>query len=68
MAVVRVTAFQPDGTAVLEDGREMQVVVAPNGALGVKRLTQEDHAANIDQSGPIPDKTYFDTSGLDQVR
>lgn len=64
---VRVTAFHPNGMVVLEDGREMQMVMAKGGALGVRAATREDHEAGIDQSGAIPDKTYFDTSGLDQT-
>jgi hypothetical protein len=64
---VRVTSFLPNGMATLEDGREVQVVVARNGALGVRKATPEDHAAGVDQSGPISDAKYFDVSGLDQM-
>lgn len=62
----RVTAFHPNGMVVLEDGREMQAIVAANGALGVRKATPQDHEAGIDQHA-IPARSYFDISGLDQV-
>lgn len=48
--LLRVRAFMPDGTAVLEDNREMQVVVNANtGALGVRSKTNEDRLGVLDQ-------------------
>jgi ribosomal protein S11 len=64
---VRVTAFHPNGMVTLEDGREMQAIMASNGALGVRKAAPQDHEVGIDQSGAIPDRTYFDISALDQT-
>lgn len=46
---VRVRAFMPDGTVMLEDGREMQAVLSSNGALGAVPRTDADRAAMLDQ-------------------
>lgn len=62
----RVRSFGHDGTVVLDDGSEMQAWVNSAGALGVRPKQREDVTAHLDQVGPIPDKTYFDISGLDQ--
>lgn len=46
----------------------MQLVVdSRTGALGVRRLEPSDQVAGLDQVGQIPDRSYFDTSGLDQT-
>lgn len=64
--VIRVSSIGPDGTATLEDGRVMTLVVAPSGALGVRPQVREDHVAKLDQTA-IPLHKHFDTSGLDQA-
>lgn len=56
--------INPDGTALMEDGTEVQLVVGRGGAVGVRRATTDDHISGIDQVGG-PTET-FDTSGLDQ--
>lgn len=61
---VRVRSFLPDGTVMLEDGREMQAVMASNGALGVRPKVIDDHISAIDQHAPMP---AIDLSGLDQT-
>jgi antitoxin component of MazEF toxin-antitoxin module len=66
MAQVRaLQTISQDGTAVLEDGTEVQLVLAANGALGAKPLKREDVAAKLDQVGP-PAANHFDISALDQ--
>lgn len=43
-----------NGIARLEDGREMQLVMADTGSLGLVPLTREDHMASLDQeSSPV---------------
>lgn len=67
MSTIRVRSLNMDGTAVLEDGREVELVVARNGALGVKSMTNADIVdRGIDQS-PMPDAAYFKTD-IDQAR
>jgi antitoxin component of MazEF toxin-antitoxin module len=55
-----------DGTALLENGQEVQLVVARNGVLGARPVTREDHLSGIDQISDGPSSADFDTSGLDQ--
>lgn len=53
--VTRVQGLNPDGTATLEDGRVMQLVMSDTGALGLRAQTNDDRLAQLDQyipSGP----------------
>jgi hypothetical protein len=73
---VRITAILPNGTAELEDGRRMQLVVSRTGAIGVVPEMPEDRVAELDQvvthqrpsqgQFAAAPKNHFDTSGLDQ--
>lgn len=64
MANVDVRSINPDGTAILDDGREMQIVMSPSGALGMRPITVEDHVSALDQIGQPPP---IKITGLDQV-
>lgn len=65
----------PDGTVLLEDGREMVAVVSDTGSLGVRAKQVTDHLAALDQyispglglEPVMAAKNHFDTSGLDQA-
>lgn len=61
---VNLRSINPDGTATLADGTEVQLVMAPNGSIGARPVTNQDHVAKLDQVGPPPG---FDISGLDQT-
>lgn len=66
----RIRSIQPDGTAFLEDGTEMQLVVSETGSLGVRPKVMDDRMMALDQypTDQTPQSTanHFDTSGLDQ--
>ena len=65
---LRVKAFMPDGTIVLENGDEMQAVVSSTGALGVRPKVEDDHIASLDQA-PLESAQWPPdprTLGLDQ--
>lgn len=64
---INVRSFGPDGTITLEDGREMQAVVAPSGALGVRPKVVEDHVSALDQTGPAQKPPDLKSLGLDQI-
>lgn len=52
--LLKVRSFNPDGSATLEDGREMQVVMnAGTGALGCREKTDNDRLSQLDQYVPI---------------
>lgn len=55
-----------DGTGVLQDGREVQIVMTPRGLLGVELVTIQDVAARVDQAleGGNPPPSL---EGLDQI-
>lgn len=71
--LVRVRSLNLDGTASLEDGRQMQLVMRDTGALGLVPLRVEDHLAQLDQhvgtvdQGQAPVASYPDLSHLDQT-
>lgn len=60
----RISAFMPDGTVLLDDGREMQgVVSATTGAMGVRPKTDGDRISSIDQYVPLPGDPTHDQAG-----
>lgn len=65
MAGLEIRQFNFDGTAILSDGREVQIVVTSRGVLGAQAITSQDVADRVDQAGVgNPPPTL---EGLDQV-
>lgn len=70
--LLRVVSLDPtNATAMLEDGREMKLVMSETGSLGLRPIDTADHLAGLDQNvgpagAPQPVAT-FDLSGLDQT-